>query len=727
MVRRRKKQIDSSSKEVKDYSKVKEKIKEGSMSELLRDNFMPYSMSVIVSRAIPEIDGFKPSHRKVLYTMYKMGLLRGARSKSSNIAGQTLRLNPHSDASCYETMVRLTVDNDTLLTPFVDSKGNFGKHYSRDMAFSAPRYSEAKLMPIAAELFNDIPSNGTDMVPNYDGTMLEPKLLPVSFPNILANPNQGIAVGMASNICSFNLSELCKATCALIKNNKADITEIMPGPDFTTGGYYLMDAAAREEVYRTGKGKFLLRAKYTYDEKSRIIEITEIPFSTTIEEIIESVIAQIKSGKIKDINDIRDETDLQGLKIAIDVKRGTDVKKLIKLLYATTPLQTTFACNFNVLIDGSPKVLGVYDLIGEWVKWRRECLRRVFIFDLNRAEKELHLLEGLRSVLLNINKAIKIIRETEDDSKVIPNLMKAFKIDSVQAEYVAEIKLRNLNKDYILKKTGQIPELEAKIEELKKISESDKELDKEIIKQLKEIDKKYGIPRKTEIIDLKPSDTVVPTQVIEKYDVRLFITKDGYIKKVPESLIKEDSEIKVKDGDEILESYKTKNNDEVLFFTDKETVYKFPVYQLKDSKPSDIGEFVTNLIEKNSDENIIYTCPIHAKEAIMFAFENGKVARVPLKSYETVQNRKKLLKAYGNVSKLIGIFTANASDTFRIKSKEGRLVCFKADKVPLKTTKNTQGVQVIRLQKKDNIITEFTRGDKKDSLMAKIPATGKVK
>ena len=685
-------------KETKDYSKVVENITDKRVSSILTENFMPYSMSVIVSRAIPEIDGLKPSHRKVLYTMYLMGLLTGNRSKSANIAGQVLKLNPHSDSAAYETMVRLTDDNETLLAPLVDSKGNLGKHYSRDMAFSASRYTEAKLAKIAEEFFKGINKDAVDFVDNYDATMKEPKLLPVTFPNILANPNQGIAVGMASNICSFNLKELCEATILHIKKPKADIMEVMPGPDFTTGSYLLYEEDVMRQIYNTGKGSIKLRAKYKVDKKNNIIEILEIPYTTTVEAVIEGIVDLIKKGKIKEINDVRDEIDKDGFKIAIDYKRNCDPDVLMKKLFKLTKLQDSFGCNFNVLIDGRPKTIGVYQILDEWIKWRQTCVIRECTFNLKKKEHDLHMLKGLEKILLNINKAIKIIRETENDVDVVPNLMTAFKIDQEQANYIADIKLRNLNKEYILNRTKDIAKLDEEIAQLKKVIGDEKEINKIIIKELTDVAKKYGKPRKTEIIPFE-EESVNVEEIVDDFALTLYRTKEGYLKKIPQSSLKNNPEIKLKDGDSIVQEYKTSNKTEIIFFTNKNNVYKVMAYNIRDCKPADFGEYINNMLEMDRDEEVLYMCPINAGKNVLIGFENGKVAKFPLSSYETKNNRKKLINAFYSGSKVLDIFIISDDESFGITNSKDKLLIFNTKDIPLKTSKITQGVQVIRLPK----------------------------
>ncbi len=710
---------------------IVENIQNVSAPEVLKNNFMPYAMSVIVSRAIPEIDGLKPSHRKILYTMYEMGLLNGARTKSANVAARTMLLNPHGDASAYEAAVRLTQHNDTLLTPLIDGKGNFGKHYSRDMAYAASRYTEMKLMPVAAEFFKSIKKNTVDFVDNYDSTRKEPVLLPVTFPNILANPTEGIAVGMASSIPSFNLIELCDATIMRIQHPKKDIAEVMPGPDFTTGGMLLLDTEAMAEIYRTGKGSVTLRAKYTVDTKARIIEVNEIPYSTTAEAIIDGIIALIKQGKVTEISDVRNEIGLHGFRLAIDYKRGVDPDALMKKLYRLSKLQDTYSCNMTVLIDGHPKLLGVNEILDQWIKWRRTCVVRELYYDYQRKAKELHLLEGLAKVLLDIDKAIRIIRRTEKDEDVVPNLMKGFAITQEQAEFVAEIKLRNLNKDYILNKTKNIEQLKADLALIDKQLRSEKEIDKLIIHTLKEIQKKYGIPRKTEVVTEYESVAVPAAEEKPDYPVKVYVTRENYVKKVALTSIKNDPEIKFKEGDEVLAVYDSFNSKELLVFTDQQAVYKVQLSDLKDSKPSDIADYANNICDIEPNETIIKMCTSDAGENVLIGFENGKVAKFPLNVYETKQNRKKLVNAIGSAAKALRICIIKEDEDFAMQSSSGKLLVFESSKIPLKTTKSTQGVQVIRLKKGETAVSfgrvkEYRLKKKEDYRSANIPAAGKA-
>jgi len=670
------------------------------ITDTLEQNYMPYAMSVIISRAIPEIDGFKPSHRKLLYTMYKMGLLNGNRTKSANIVGQTMKLNPHGDMAIYETMVRMTRGNAALLHPLVDSKGNFGKQYSRDMAFAASRYTEAKLDSICHEIFGDIDKNTVDFQDNYDATLKEPCMLPVSFPTILLNANQGIAVGMASNICSFNLKELCQATIALLKKPSTDITDILLAPDFPTGAYLLYDKAQMEEIYKTGRGSFKLRSKYNYDKKNNCIEIYEIPYSTTSEAIIDKLIELIKANKIKEISDIRDETDLNGLKITIDIKKGVDADKLMTRLYKMTPLEDSFGCNFNILINGAPRVMGVYEILGEWIKFRTECIKRRIIFDIDKKSDKLHLLLGLKKILLDIDKAIKIVRETDDDDMVVPNLMSAFQIDKIQAEYVAEIKLRNLNKQYILRRIEEVDSLKKEIEELQFILDNEKEVKKIIIADLNNVIKKYGQDRKTEIIENDDVETYTAEEFIEDYNLKVFFTRDNYLKKISLVSLRSASDQKLKEGDEIIAEFESVNRADILLFSNQHNVYKAKLHEIADCKASSWGEYMPSYLSLTDDEKIVYAVPTEKYEGFMiFAFENGKIAKVPMSSYITKLNRKKLTGAYGSAAPLSGVLFIPEDRDILIYSDGGKLLTVNTADIPLKTTRGTQGVQIMRLKK----------------------------
>lgn len=679
--------------------------------DTLEINYMPYAMSVIMSRAIPEIDGFKPSHRKLLYTMYKMGLLNGATVKSANIVGRTMQLNPHGDAAIYETMIRLARGNESLLHPYVESKGNFGKSYSKNMQYAASRYTEAKLAPIAAELFRDIDKDTVDFVPNYDNSMQEPTLFPVTFPSVLVNANMGIAVGMASNICSFNLGEICNTTVELIKDPDADIMETLKAPDFIGGGQIIYDEALMREIYRTGRGSFKLRAKYNYDKSSNCIDIYEIPATTTSEAIIDKIIDLAKAGKVKEISDIRDETDKKGLKITIDLKRGTDPDKLMKKLFKSTPLEDSFGCNFNVLIAGTPRVLGVRELLLEWIAFRTQCVNRRVYFDLSKAKDKLHLLEGLQKILLDIDKAIKIIRSTDEEQEVVPNLMIGFGIDKVQAEYVAEIKLRHLNREYILKRTADIEQLRKDIEDMEDILSSKSRVKKIIIAELKEVAEKYDKPRRTEIIfaDVEEDDEEI--EEIPDYPVTLFFTKEGYFKKITPQSLRMSGEQKLKEGDEIVQTVEASNNTDLLFFTDKCQVYKAKAADFSDTKASVLGEFVASALQMDKDEAAVYMAvTTDYKGYMLFFFENGKVAKVDMSAYETKTNRKKLIKAYCDKFPIVAIRHIKEDCEIVMKSSSGRILLLNTGAVSPKTTKDTQGVSVMTQRKNHRLesVTDFS-------------------
>lgn len=675
---------------------------EQAISETLELNYMPYAMSVIVSRAIPEIDGFKPSHRKLLYTMYKMGLLSGGRTKSANIVGQTMRLNPHGDAAIYETMVRLSRGNETLLHPFVDSKGNFGKVYSRDMAYAASRYTEAKLDSICTELFRDIDSDTVDMVDNYDATMKEPSLLPTTFPNVLVSANQGIAVGMASNICSFNLKEVCDTAIALMKNPDHDILETLPGPDFSTGAELLFDEAATREVYATGRGSFKLRAKWHYEKEGNLIEITEIPYTTATEVIMDKVAELIKAGKIKEIADMRDETDLGGLKLTIDLKRGVDPDKLMQKLFRMTPLQDSFPCNFNILIAGMPRVMGVGEILEEWTAWRIDCVKRRLFHQIGKREERLHLLKGLERILLDIDKAIRIIRETELESEVVPNLMIGFGIDEIQANYVAEIKLRNINKEYILKQTKAISQLEQEIADLRDTLNSSRRLKNVIIQELQEVSKKYGQARKTEIIyQAAEAEPEEEEENIPDYSVTVFVSKEGYLKKITAQSLRMSGEQKFKEGDSLAFSQETTNRTDVLVFTDQFQCYKSRLSDFEDGKASALGDYLPQKLGMEPGENVrSVVLTGDYKGFVIFFFENGKAAKVPLTAYETKTNRKKLTGAYSDKSPLVAVTALQNDAQMAVYSSDGRALIFSTAQLLLKTTRNTQGVAVLSLKKK---------------------------
>ena len=678
---------------------------EQAISETLEINYMPYAMSVIVSRAIPEIDGFKPSHRKLLYTMYKMGLLSGGRTKSANIVGQTMRLNPHGDAAIYETMVRLAKGNETLLHPFVDSKGNFGKVYSRDMAYAAARYTEAKLDPICGELFRDIDSDTVDMVDNYDATMKEPALLPTTFPNVLVSANQGIAVGMASNICSFNLKEVCDTTIALMNNPEHDILETLPGPDFSTGAELLFDEATIREIYSTGHGSFKLRAKWRYVKEGNLIEIYEIPYSTASEVIMDKVADLIKAGKIKEINDMRDETDLGGLKLTIDLKRGADPDKLMQKLFRLTPLQDSFACNFNILIAGMPRVMGIGEILEEWTAWRTDCVKRRLFFQIQKKEDRLHLLKGLERILLDIDKAIAIIRETEMENEVVPNLMIGFGIDEIQANYVAEIKLRNINKEYILKQLKAVDELEKEIADLRDTLNSHRKLKHLIIKELQQVAEKYGQPRKTEIV--YESQLIEPEEEEDEtpdYPVTLFISKAGYLKKITAQSLRMSGEQKFKEGDSLAFSRETTNKAELLVFTDQFQCYKTRLSEFEDSKASLLGDYLPQKLGMDPGETVRQVIlPGDYKGFILFFFENGKVAKVPLSAYETKTNRRRLTGAFSDKSPLKTAIALDTDAQVALYSTDGRAAIVSTALLLPKTTRNTIGVSVMSLKKKASL------------------------
>ncbi len=686
---------------------------EQNIDSTIRENYMPYAMSVILSRAIPEIDGFKPSHRKLLYTMYKMGLLNGARTKSANIVGATMKLNPHGDSAIYDTMVRLSRGYEALLHPYVDSKGNFGKFYSRDMAWAASRYTEAKLDKICNELFRDIDKDTVDFVDNYDNTMKEPSLLPVAFPSVLVNTNTGIAVGMASNICSFNLKEICETTAALIRDPNHDVMQTLPAPDFIGGCQIIYDENALRQVYETGKGGIKLRARYQYDKSANCIDVLSIPSTTTCEVIIEKIIDLVKAGKIKDIADVRDETGIDGLKITIDLKRGVDPDRLMAKLYRFTTLEDSFSCNFNVLIGGVPRVLGVKALLEEWIAFRIECVRRRTYFDRNKKAEKLHLLKGLEAILLDIDKAVKIVRETDEEAEVVPNLMIGFGIDEVQAEYVAEIKLRHLNREYILKRTAEIEALEKEIAELDEILKSKTRIKTIIVKELKEIVEKYGQPRKSIIIYEDIVSYTEEKDDVPDYPVNLFFTKEGYFKKITPQSLRMSSNHKLKDGDEIAQTCEFSNNGELLFFTDKCQVYKAKAADFTDTKASALGEYVPAKLGMDEGENAVYMVATKDyKGMLLFAFENGKLAKVPLEAYQTKTNRKKLTGAYSDKSPLAGMVFFTEDKEFLLKASSGRMLLIHSGAINLKTTRSTQGVAVMKLKKGHRLfeISEYVEG-----------------
>lgn len=677
-------------------------IAEQPITETLEKNYMPYAMSVIVSRAIPEIDGLKPAHRKLLYTMYKMGLLGGKLTKSANVVGQTMKLNPHGDAAIYETLVRLTEGNEALLHPFVESQGNFGKQYSRDMAYAASRYTEVRLAPICQEIFGDINKNTVPFVDNYDGELKEPVLLPTSFPNVLVNPNKGIAVGMASDICSFNLREVCNATIAYLKDENADLMEVMPAPDFSMGANIIYSKEAMREIYETGKGSFKMRATYEYDSKNNCIEISEIPYSTTCEAIIAKIMELIKANKLREISDARDETGLNGFKLTIDLKRGTDPEALMLKLFKLTPLEDSFSCNFNILIKNTPKVMGIKEILANWVDFRKECIKNSLKFDMDKKSEKLHLLTGLKKILMDIDKAIAIIRHTEKEEDVVPNLMQGFEIDKIQAEYVAEIKLRNLNREYILNRTSEIEKLIEEIDELQRILSSEKEVRKLIIKQLEGVAKKYGKDRKTKLITDDEVEEYNEEKTIDDYALTIFTTAEGYIKKVSaNSLRLTTSEHKLKEDDKIIQTIETTNKSDLLFFSNKSVVYKMKTYELNDCKVSAMGEYLPGLLGLENGEKILYTVvTTDYKGVMLFSFENGKIAKVGLSSYATKTNRKKLIGAYSDKVPVCDIKWISEDTEIVCYADNNKVLAVTTDKIAEKSTKSTQGVQVMKLTKK---------------------------
>ena len=667
----------------------------------LDENYMPYAMSVIVSRAIPEIDGFKPAHRKLLYTMYKMGLLTGGRTKSANIVGQTMRLNPHGDQAIYETMVRLAKGNEALLHPFVDSKGNFGKVYSRDMAYAASRYTEAKLSPICAELFRDLDCDAVDFVDNYDNTMKEPSLLPTTFPNVLVSANQGIAVGMASQICGFNLGEVCDTTIAYLKNPDHDIPSTLLAPDFPTGGQILCDPDELREIYRTGRGGVKVRSRYRYDKKENLIEVYEIPYSTSIEAILDKVAELVKAGKVKEINDMRDESDLSGLKLAIDLKRGVDPDKLMAKLFRLTPLQDTVSCNFNILIAGQPRVLGVGGILEEWTAWRTDCVKRRVYFILNKKKEKLHLLQGLKRILLDIDRAIQIIRETEEEAEVIPNLMIGFGIDQVQAEYVAEIKLRNINKEYILKRVAETSALQDEIEDLEDTLAKPGRIRKIIITELEDVKKKYAVPRRTEIVYSHEMPEEPEEEPAEDYPVHLFLSREGYFKKITPQSLRMSGEQKFKEGDSLRQYFEATNNSELLLFTDKYQVYKTRASEFGETKASALGDYLPAKLGMDAGESVIWLClPGDYSGSVVFFFENGRAARVALSAYATVSNRRKLTGAYCDKFPLVCAVQLTEDTELALETNEPRALLVHTSLLAPKTTRSTQGVQVMNIKPK---------------------------
>lgn len=681
-------------------------VEEERITDTLEKNYMPYAMSVIISRALPEIDGFKPSHRKLLYTMYKMGLLNGGRTKSANVVGQTMRLNPHGDSAIYDTMVRLARGNESLLYPYVDSKGNFGKAYSRDMAYAASRYTEVKLEPICNELFRDIDKDTVDFVPNYDNTMMEPTLFPTTFPSVLVNANVGIAVSMASNVCPFNLTEVCDTTIALLKNPEADVTETLLGPDFPGGGFLLKDADEFRKICETGRGSIKVRAKWNYDKAGSCIEVTEIPYSTTIEAIMDKIVDGIKQGKLREISYVRDETDLSGLKIAIDLKRGADPEKVMQKLFRMTPLQDSYSCNFNILIHGQPRVMGVKEILTEWITFREECVRRRIVYDLQRKREKLHLLEGLERILLDIDEAIRIVRETKEESEVVPNLMQGFSMDEIQAEYVAEIKLRHLNREYILRRTQEMEQLRTDIDSLQQTLESSKKIRAVIAKELKETAKKYGQPRKTQFCEVDLQAESDPTMDIPDYPVHLFLSESGYFKKISPASLRMNAEQKLKEDDRIIAHWETTNRTELLFFTNQQQVYKTKASAFEDSKSSLLGDYIPAKLGFDEGEFVVSVILTNDYSGmLLFVYENGKVAKVPLQSYATKTNRKKLANAYSDKSPLVTALPLLEEQHVLLRSSGNRALLFQTEELLPKTARNTQGVQVMTLKGKQVVLS----------------------
>ncbi len=709
---------------------LRSEVLEQPITETLEQNFMPYAMSVIVSRAIPEIDGFKPSHRKLLYTMFKMGLLTGARTKSANIVGQTMRLNPHGDAAIYETMVRLATGNEALLTPFVDSKGNFGKVYSRDMSYAASRYTEAKLAPICSELFRDIDKETVDFADNYDGSMKEPTLLPTAFPNVLVSANTGIAAGMASAICGFNLNEVCDTTIALLKDPEHDLLSTLPAPDFPTGGEIVYERAEMEKIFRTGRGSVKLRARWRFLAKENIIEIYEIPYTTTSEAILDKVAELIKAGKIREINDMRDETDLNGLRLAIDLKRGADPDKLMQKLMKLTPLQDAFACNFNILVGGNPRVMGVREILEEWIAWRTDCVRRRVYFDLARKKEKLHLLQGLQRILLDIDKAIAIIRNTELEAEVVPNLMMGFGIDQVQAEFVAEIKLRNINREYILKRTAETEELEKAIEDLEATLNNRRRLRSILVDELRQINKKFPTPRKSLIVYADEIEEFDESDAVEDYPVTLFLSREGYFKKITAQSLRMSGEQKYKEGDGLKTSFESSNRRELLFLTNKQQMYKCRVSDFEDGKASVLGVYLPTKLQMDEGESVLAMIdPGDYKAHLLLFFENGKAARIELSAYETKTNRRKLVGACSDKSPVRGVLLLREEAEIAVDSSDGRCLIFHSSLLQPKTSRSTQGVSVLALKPKKLLVkaaflADSPIRDQKRYRVRSIPAAG---
>ncbi len=711
---------------------LKAEVLEQPITQTLETNYMPYAMSVIVSRAIPEIDGFKPSHRKLLYTMFKMGLLSGGRTKSANIVGQTMKLNPHGDAAIYETMVRLSTGYQALLTPFVDSKGNFGKVYSRDMSYAASRYTEAKLAAICAEIFRDIDKDTVDFMDNYDGSMKEPSLLPTAFPNVLVSANMGIAVGMASQICGFNLTEVCQTTIEYLKDPEHDLLSTLPAPDFPTGGEIIYDRSAMENIYRTGRGSFKVRSRWRYLPKENIIEIYEIPYTATSEAIIDKVAELIKSGKVKEINDMRDETDLSGLKLAIDLKRGADPDKLMQKLFKLTPLQEAFPCNFNILVAGNPKVMGVGEILEEWTAWRMDCIRRRVFFDLAKKKDKLHLLKGLQRILLDIDKAIAIIRETELEEDVVPNLMMGFGIDQVQAEYVAEIKLRNINREYILKRTQETGELEGEIEELEETLNNRRRIKNIIIDELRQIIKKFPSPRRTGIVYADEIEELEEEEQVEDYSVTLFLSREGYFKKITPQSLRMSSEQKFKEGDGLNLSFEASNRGELLFLTDRQQIYKAKVADFEDVKASVLGVYLPTRLQLDEGENIISMIdPGDYSKNLLLIFENGKAARIDMAAYETKTNRRKLVNAYSDKSPVKAVMVLREEMDVACYSSDDRVLVFNTSQLQVKTSRSTQGVAVMTLKAKKTLVRAVPAKDSSISNLSRyrvknLPGAGAI-
>ena len=701
-------------------------VAEEKITQTLEKNYMPYAMSVIISRALPEIDGFKPSHRKLLYTMYKMGLLSGQRTKSANVVGQTMKLNPHGDAAIYETMVRLSRGNETLLHPYVDSKGNFGKSYSRDMAYAASRYTEVKLDAICNELFRDIDKNTVDFVPNYDNTLTEPSLLPATFPSILVNANVGIAVSMASAVCPFNLSEVCETCIEFMKNPEHDIMTTLKAPDFPNGAYIIRDEKELRKIYETGRGSIKIRAKYTYDKSANCIEVTEIPYTTTVEAIMDKLVELIKQNKIREISYIRDETDLSGLKLAIDLKRGTNPDMLMKKLFRLTPLQDTYSCNFNILINGTPKVMGIAEILNEWISFRENCIKRRTVYELDKKQEKLHLLSGMKKILMDIDKAVKTVRETKNDDEVVPELMKIFSIDEKQAEYVAEIKLRHLNKDYIVNRIQEIEQLEKDIAEMQDIIKNPQKIRKIIASELKAVSRKYGKERKTTFADVAEDEEISLIEEVPDYAVKLFLTESGYFKKITPLSLRMGGEQKLKDGDKIIVQEDSSNRCELLFFTDMQQVFKTKISAFDDMKASLMGEFIPSRLGFDKDENIVSMIVTKDYSGFMiFAYENGKIAKIPLNAYETKTNRRKLTGAYSGKSRLVKLMFIAEECELTAVSSNGKAVSFSTELLAETASRISTGVQVMKLKGNATLKDVFVTDENTEKFkVATLPAVG---